>query len=129
SAIVARDQGIEFADARQMYSALAHRLSPRGEGDALARAKEWLEEELTLSQQQSNAICSLLPKTLPRPVDWTTELSGLIEHAPYREPFIPISTAIGAALGEALNLPKGEKVCCLYPGSSTIAWGLARTRP
>jgi hypothetical protein len=111
-----------------MFAELARRLSPRSDADALSRVKGWLAEQ-ELSDQQLHAISAALPTELPRPMDWTKELAGLVEHSLHREPFMPISTGVGAALAEALRLPRDEKVACLYPGSSTIAWGLARARP
>jgi len=110
-----------------MFAQLSARLTPRSEANALFRVRSWLEEP-EFSEAQLRVLEGLLPTALPESIDWTAELEALVDQARYREPFIPISPRIGAAIGQTFHLPDAENVACLYAGSATIAWGLAARR-
>jgi len=124
---VAIDRRINASTLRGMFSDLARDLTPADEADALTRVRDWLDE-IELTEAQDRGLRSILPVDVLQPIDWTLELEALVDDARYREPFIPISPRVGAAIGLALELPKGDKVACLYAGSATIAWGLAQHR-
>lgn len=126
--IVAAVSGIEGSSPAAMLSKLAEVLEPKDEADALTRVRDWLED-LDLSTAQMKGIQGFLPIHVPDVIDWSAELEALVDDARYREPFIPISPRIGAAIGASCYIPPDETVACLFVGSATIAWGLALARP
>lgn len=128
AAIVASAKGIEASSAADMFSAFAQTLQPTDEADALTRVRDWLED-IDLPEAQARGVQSLLAIHVPVAIDWTAELAALVDDARYREPCIPISPRVGAAIGRSLDIPTGETIACLFAGSATIAWGLAETRP
>lgn len=128
AAIVASAKGIEASTVADMFSALAQTLQPTDEADALIRVRDWLED-IDLPEVQARGVQSLLSIHVPVAIDWTAELAALVDDARYREPFIPISPRVGAAIGTSLDIPAGETIACLFAGSATIAWGLAEFRP
>ncbi|MCB4859134.1 hypothetical protein K7W03_05915 [Sphingobium sp. PNB] len=128
AAIVAAAKGIKSSTASEMFATLARTLQPADQADALIRVRDWLED-IDLSEAQARGIQSLLPIHVPVAIDWTAELEALIDNARYREPFIPISPRVGAAIGTSLGIPADETIACLFAGSATIAWGLAQFRP
>lgn len=128
AAIVAGAKGIEVSAPAEMLPALAQMIQPTDEADASIRAKDWLED-IDLSEAQLRGIQGLLPIHVRHPIDWTAELEAMVDVARYREPFIPISPRVGAAIGVSLDIPADESIACLFAGSATIAWGLAQFRP
>jgi hypothetical protein len=128
AACVAAERRVPVSTPREMFSALAEQMKPIDEADAIVRVRGWLEE-VDLSEAQMRGLQSHLPISVPASIDWTAELEALVDDARYREPFIPISPRIGAAIGAALDIPDGDTIGCLHAGSATIAWGLAQSRP
>jgi hypothetical protein len=125
---VAAERGIRASTPQEMFSALAAQMKPADEADAIVRVRDWLNEA-DLSEAQIPGLQRHFPINVSARIDWTAELEALVDDARYREPFIPISPRIGAALGAALDIPDGDTIACLHTGSATIAWGLAQGRP
>lgn len=126
--IVAVHKGVAADDPQEAFPALAALLPTRPQTDALARVKDWLEEP-ELSADQAAMLSALWPEAIGSQLNWTEELDALIEHARYRDPFIAMSTTVAGALIEAMKIPAGQSVGCLFAGCASIAWELARSRP
>lgn len=104
---------------------LASKCASLPDDSGLHRVADWIDD---IDDAERECLLKAWPDENDE-IDLAAIFDGLISNARYREPFIPISVAMGEALAAAINIPNNKSCTCVFSGSATIAWALAKDRP
>ncbi|WP_160746706.1 N-6 DNA methylase [Croceibacterium soli] len=117
------------SDARSLFQRLAERFSPECMGGGVEAAENWLSDPALSVKDWAmlDAALDYLHCKEASPINWTTEVGACLD-AHVQHGTMSLSLPLAEAVSRTIDLPIGGTFACLYSGSATVAWVLAKER-